>query len=179
MQMFFKHIPNIFPLVVFSAHLEIGLAIAADRADFRCLRANDEVAANAAFPHAFASLFKDLLHFDVLEKLEVAFFVGAFDSANSTELGGEFREAFFFGVLSELDIHVGPFVVFAFSGGLEVCSGTIDAAERSEPEASVFLFVASRAQEDFSELFIAFALGDFSKVRVLVTSLAFTSESSL
>ena len=152
--------------VVFSAHFEVGLTVTADGADFRGLRADDEVAADAAFPHAFAGLFEDLLHLDVLEELEVAFLVGAFDGADGAELGGEFGEAFLFGVLGELDVHVGPFVVFAFSGGLEVGGRGLDAAEGGEPQAGVFLFVAGRRQEDFGELLIAFALGDFGEVRI-------------
>ena len=82
-------------LVVFGTDFKVGLAVAADRADFRSLRADDEVTADAAFPHAFAGLFEDLLHFNVLQKLEIAFFVGLFDGGDSAELGGEFREAFF------------------------------------------------------------------------------------
>ena len=85
--------------------------------------------ADAAFPHAFTGLFEDLLHFDVLEELEIALFMSLFDGADGAELGGEFREAFFFSFLGELDVHVGPFVVFAFSGGLEVGGRGLDAAE--------------------------------------------------
>ena len=165
--------------VVFSAHFEVGLAVTADGADFRGLRADDEVAADAAFPHAFAGLFEDLLHLNVLEELEVAFLVGAFDGADGAELGGEFGKAFLFGVLGELDVHVGPFVVFAFSGGLEVGGRGLDAAEGGEPQAGVFLFVAGRRQEDFGELLVAFTLGDFGEVRVLVAGLAFACEGGL
>ena len=103
----------------------------------------------------------------------VAFLVGTFDGADGAELGGEFGEAFLFGVLGELDVHVGPFVVFAFSGGLEVGGRGLDAAEGGEPQAGVFLFVAGRRQEDFGELLVAFTLGDFGEVRVLVAGLAF------
>ena len=137
------------------------------------------MAADAAFPHAFAGLFEDLLHLNVLEELEVAFLVGAFDGADGAELGGEFGEAFLFGVLGELDVHVGPFVVFAFSGGLEVGGRGLDAAEGGEPQAGVFLFVAGRRQEDFGELLVAFTLGDFGEVRVLVAGLAFACEGGL
>ena len=135
--------------------------------------------ADAAFPHAFAGLFKDLLHFDVLQKLEVAGFVGAFDVADQAELRGDFRKAFGFGFFRKSLVHVGPFVVFAFRGGLEVGGRTLDAAQRVEPEAGVFLFVAGRRQEDFGELFVAFAAGHFGEVRVLVAGLAFTGEGGL
>ena len=43
----------------------------------------------------------------------------------------------------------------------------------------MFLFVAGRLQEDFGELFVAFALGDFGEVRVLVAGLAFAGERGL
>ena len=116
------------------------MAVTADGADFRGLRADDEVAADAAFPHAFAGLFEDLLHLNVLEELEVAFLVGAFDGADGAELGGEFGKAFLFGVLGELDVHVGPFVVFAFSGGLEVGGRGLDAAEGGVNDVLADLF---------------------------------------
>ena len=46
------------------------------------------MAADAAFPHRLAGLFKDLLHFDVLQKLQVAGFVSALDFSDGAEAGG-------------------------------------------------------------------------------------------
>lgn len=43
----------------------------------------------------------------------------------------------------------------------------------------MFLFVARRRQENFSELLVAFALGHFGEVGVLVAGLAFAGEGGL
>ena len=165
--------------VVFGANFEVGLAVAADGAHFGGLVADHKVTANAAFPHVLTGLFEDLVHFDVLQELEVTFFVGAFDVADRTETRGEFGEAFGFRFFGERLVHIGPFVVFAFGGGLEVLGRVADAAQGLEPEAGVFLFVAGGLQEDFRELFVPFALRDFGEVRVLVASLRFAREGGL
>ena len=46
----------------------------ADRADFRSLLADDKMATFSALPHDFLALFENLLGFDVVEKLQIAFF---------------------------------------------------------------------------------------------------------
>ena len=58
----------------------------ADGADFRGLRAYDDVSAVAAFPDLDFALLEHLCRFDVLEKLAVAFFVRFFDGGDHAEL---------------------------------------------------------------------------------------------
>ena len=60
----------------------------AHRADVRRLLPERKVTAFAALPHDFVGLFKEGLYFDVLQKLEIAFFVSLFDGAHGTELRG-------------------------------------------------------------------------------------------
>ena len=102
--------------------------------------------------------------------------MGLFNGGDQTELSSDFREAFFFGSLRETGVHIGPFVVFAFGCSLEIGCRVADAAQEIKPQTGMFLFVASGRQEDFRELFVAFATSDFSKVRVLVAGLGFTGK---
>lgn len=62
----------------------------ADGADFRSARADNEVAALPALPHNDFALLEDFLHFDVVQELEITFFVVLFDGADTAELSGEF-----------------------------------------------------------------------------------------
>ena len=62
-------------LVVLSVHFEVALRVGADRADLRCLSADHDVSAVAAFPNLDFTLFEDFLHLDVLQKGSVALFV--------------------------------------------------------------------------------------------------------
>ena len=148
----------------------------ADRADFRSFGTDNNVTADAAFPHRHFALEEDVLHLNVVEQLTITFFVGLFDGADHTELGSDFREAFFFGFLGKRCIHVGPFVVFAVGCSLQVSGRVADAAQVFKPKLGMFLFIAGRGQEDFRELFIAFVTGNGSEVRVLVAGLRFTGE---
>ena len=148
----------------------------ANRANIRSGIADNDVAADAAFPHRHFTLFKHLLHLNVVQKLAIAFFMGLFNGGDQTELSSDFREAFFFGSLREPGVHIGPFVVFAFGCSLEIGCRVADAAQEIKPQTGMFLFVASGRQEDFRELFIAFAAGNFCKVRVLVAGLGFTGK---
>ena len=149
----------------------------ADRADFRSLLADHEVTAFAALPHDFFALFEDSLHFDVVEKLEVAFFVGLFNGAHGAELLGEFGETFLFGGFGEAFVHVRPFVIFAFGGGLEVGGRVAETFEVLEPDLGVLTLVHGRFHEEFGDLLITFLAGDAGKVVVLVAGLGFTGKS--
>ena len=84
----------------------------------RGLGAHDNVSAVAAFPYLDFALFEDCCGFHVLQEGAVAFFVALLDGGDHTELVGEGLEAFGFGGLREVLVHVGPFVVFAIGGGL-------------------------------------------------------------
>ena len=102
------------------------------------------MSAVAAFPDLDFGLGKHLCKFDVLEKGAVPLFVVLFDGGDETEFGGEFGEAFLFGGLSKLLVHIRPFVVLARRGGCQVFGRVADALEFLEPQLCVFLFVVCR-----------------------------------
>ena len=135
------------------------------------------MSAVAAFPNLDFALFEDLGRFHVLEEGAVAFFVLLFDGGDHAEFLGECGEAFFFGGFCETFVHVGPFVVFAFGGGLQVLGGVADAFEFLEPELRVFLFVVSGFLEQSGNLFKAVLFGAACEVGVLVAGLGFACES--
>ena len=65
----------------------------ANGAHFRSRLADHQVTAFAALPHHFFALFEDLLHLNVVEKLQEAFFMRLFDGADGAELCCEFGKA--------------------------------------------------------------------------------------
>ena len=151
----------------------------ADWADFRGLRAYDDVSAVAAFPDLDFALFEDFCCFDVLEECTVAFFMRFFDGGDHAELLGEGGEAFGFGGLGEAFVHVRPFVVFTVCGSLQVLCGVADAFEFLEPHLGVFLFVVGGFQEQCGDLFKAVFFGAACEVGVLVACLGFAGECGL
>ena len=104
-------------LIILCFQLEIGFRVFANRADFWSEFANDDVPAITAFPNREIIANEDDASFDVFKKLFVTGFVMAFDFADHPEFGGDFLESFAFGDFSEARIHIGPFFVFAISGG--------------------------------------------------------------
>ena len=143
----------------------------ADGADFRSLRADYDVAAVTTFPNLDFAFFEHLCRFHIVEEGAVAFFVHLFDGGDHAELLGESGEAFFFSGFREAFVHVGPFVVFAFGGSLQVLGGVADAFEFLEPKLGVFLFVVSGFLEQSSDLFESVLFGAACKVGVLVAGL--------
>ena len=103
--------------------------------------------------------------------------MGLFNGADRTELRGEFGEAFLFGGLGEAFVHVRPFEVFAFGGGLEVGGRVADAFKVLEPDLGVLTFVHGRFHEELGDLLIAFLAGNAGKVVVLVAGLGFAGKS--
>ena len=74
-------------------------------ADVGGLRAHDDVAAVAAFPHLDLALFEHLRGLHVVQQRAVALLVVLFDGANLAELLGQLREALFLGRLAFLLRH--------------------------------------------------------------------------
>ena len=132
----------------------------------------------ATLPHHFFALFEDLLHFNVVEQLQEAFFVSLFDGAHSTELRGEFCKAFGLGRLCKTFVHVRPFVVFTAGGSLQIFGRVADALQVLEPDLGVLAFVGSRFVKKLGDLLIAFLAGNTGKVVVLVASLRLTGKRS-
>ena len=65
----------------------------ADRADFRSLRADDDVPAVAALPDFDFALFEDLLGFHILQEGAVTLFMVLLDGRNTAELLRQLGEA--------------------------------------------------------------------------------------
>lgn len=164
-------------LVVLSTHLLEGLRMSADRADLGSRLAHAEVAAFTALPHHDFTLGKDLLHFDVLQKLQEALFVSLLDGADGAELSGELCKAFLFGSLGKAFVHVRPFIVFTGSGCLEVLGRVADAVEVLEPDLGMLALVVCGLFEDLGDLLKTFLAGNAGKVGILVAGLGFAGKS--
>ncbi len=151
----------------------------ADRADGRSLLADDDMAAVRALPNHVAVAREDEAFFDVLQQLAVAFFVFLFDFADHFKLTRDFVEAFFTGFLGHLSVHVGPFIIFAVGGSLQVSDGirNFSAHQILEPDLGVFLFVAGGFFKDVGNLDVAFFASLRRKICVFVARLGFSSES--
>ena len=65
----------------------------ADRADLGGFLAHDNVSAVAAFPHGLAGLFKDLLHFYVVQQLAIALLMSFLNGGHGAEPGGQLCKA--------------------------------------------------------------------------------------
>ena len=151
----------------------------AHRACGRSLGADDDVAAVAAFPHLDFALLEHGGRFHVLEEGTVAFFMALFDGGDHAELLGEGGKAFSLGGLREVFVHVGPFVVLAVGGSLQVGSGVADTVEFLEPQLGVFLLVVGSLEEQVCNLFKTILLGATGEVGVLVAGLRFACEGGL
>ena len=148
----------------------------ADGADFRRSGPDVDVAAVAAFPAVFAGADPDLSGLDVGKELAVAFLVAFFNGGNALELSGDVVESFGTGLFGETLVHVGPFLVLAVGGGLQVFDRGTDAAEVLEPQLGVFLFVVRGFEEERGDLFIAVLFCLAGEVGVFVSGLGFAGE---
>ena len=152
----------------------------ADRADLGRLPANHDMSAVGALPYTVAVAGKDQLILDIPEQPAVAFLVLLFDRADHLKQIRDMVEALLTRLLGEGGVHVGPLVVFALCGSLEVGCGIINAAvEQFEPDFRVLLLVCGGFLEDFRNLHIAvlFRLG--GKERVLVACHGFACKCGL
>ena len=120
-------------------NFEISLGMIAGGAYIGSLSTDHDMTAVAAFPNLDLALGKDLSGFNVLKQSAVTLLVVLLDGGDKTELGSQLGEAFLLGGLSEAGVHVGPLVVFAFSGVQQVFGGIADALELLAPHLGVFL----------------------------------------
>ena len=115
----------------------------ADWANLRGIFANDNMSAVTAFPNSKIITDEDDTAFDFVKKLAVALLMMLFDGADSAEFPSNLKEAFFLGDLGKTFIHIGPFIVLAFSSIKKILLGGWDftAVKILEPELSVLFFV--------------------------------------
>ena len=96
--------------------------MSAHGAHLRCLFAYHHMTAVAAHPDGVSLTTEDKGVLDVLQHLAVALLVALLDGTYATELLGDLVESLFLGFLGHAVVHVGPLVVLAFCGSLQVLS---------------------------------------------------------
>ena len=100
------------------------------------------------------------------------------DLGHALEQLGDVVEALFPGGLGEAGVHVGPLVILAGGGVLQVVQGVADAVvEELEPDLGVLLLVVGSLLEDVGDLHVAVLLGLAGVVGVLVPGLGLPGES--
>ena len=153
----------------------------ADWANFWSGFARVNIATVATFPNCNAILLENDAFVEIGKKLEIAFLMFFFDFADFFEQGGDFFEAFFASFFGELGIHVGVFVVFAISSGLEVGGGVVYAAtmQKLVPNFGMLFFVVTGFLEDGRDLLVALFFGLASKKLVFDARLGFAGESGV
>ena len=113
------------------------------------------MSAIAAYPDAIAVAREHQCVLNVLQQLAITCLVGLFNLANLSKLNSQFLETFFLGLLRHTVVHVGPLVVFAFGGNLQVLAGVANLAAMQVliPQLGMFFLVVSRLFEDGRNLF--------------------------
>lgn len=73
-------------------HFKVALAVIADRADLGSRGSHDQVSADTTLPHGLSALFKDLLHFHVVQQFAIPLFVRFFDRGHFAEFFDQFGQ---------------------------------------------------------------------------------------
>jgi len=164
--------------IILGAELEIGLRMAAHRADLRGVLADMDMAAVGAFPDHDGAFFEDFAVLDVLQKLEIALLVGLFDRGDALEFGGDLKEALFPRLFGKGRVHLVPLVMLAGGGGEKVLGRGFDlpAHQIFVPEFGVLLLVAGRLLKDVRDLVEALFSRFAAEIGVLVSGLGFARE---
>ena len=83
------------------------------------------------------------------------------DGSHAAHLGSNLCEALFLGLLCHAVVHVGPLVVFALGGSLQIASGILYGATFKvlEPHLGVLFLIGSCLFKDGSYLLEAVLLG--------------------
>ena len=115
----------------------------ADWAKLRSIFANDDMSAVTAFPDSKVITDEDDTAFDFVKKLAVALLMMLFDGTDGAEFRSDLKEAFFFSDLGKTFIHIGPFIVFAFSSVEKILLGGWDftAVKILEPELGMLFLI--------------------------------------
>ncbi len=151
----------------------------ARRANLRCLLADIDVTAVAAYPHGIlVVILKDNILFQVGKQFAVALFVGFFNTGNTAHGGGNRLKAFRVGGVGKFLIHFGPFIMFTICGVRKVGDsvGDVVIMEQLKPELCVFLFIVCRFLENSGNLFVSIFFSLAGIVGILVAGLTFAGE---
>ena len=140
-------------------------------ADLGGLLAHVDVAAVAALPDHVPVPGEHQAALHIGQQLAVAVLVLLLDLGHFLKQEGDVVEALLLGLLGHGGVHVGPLVVLAGGGGLQVLGGGADAAQQLEPDLGVLLLVGGGLLEDLGDLDIAVLLGLGGEVGVLVAGL--------
>jgi hypothetical protein len=132
----------------------------------------------SALPPNYLVLFKDLSFLQILEQGEVSLLVLFLNFGHFFEEIGNLSEAFVTGYFLKLRIHLGPFVVLAFGGCLQILLSISDSLKEIELPFSVFSLVLGCLQEYPGNLFETLILSYFGKVGILVACLRFADKGS-
>ena len=132
----------------------------ADGAYDRGAGADVDVAAVAADPDLLAHAGEHLGVLDVLEQGAIALLVLLLDGGDALHLLGDGLKALLVRGLGELGVHLGPLVVLAGGGELQVLGGGADLAARHVliPELRMLLLVIGSLGEEGRDLLVAVLL---------------------
>src|SRR3712207_724795 len=124
------------------------------------LLADNNVSAVAAFPDTIVVAAENNAILDVLQQLQVALLVVLLDSGYQLKLGCNLGETFLTGFLGHVGVHVGPLIVLACGGVLEVIHGVTNLAtvQVFEPKFGVFFLIEGCFLEESGYLLVAIFL---------------------
>ena len=136
------------------------------------------MAAVAALPHTHAVAGEHQAALDVLAELQVPGLVLLLNLGNRFELRGDVVKTLFAGDLRKTCVHVGPLVVLAGGGVLEVGHGVGDgpAVQMLVPQLGMLFLIFSRLEENRRDLLKTVLLGAGSIVGILVSRHRFTGK---
>ena len=98
------------------------------------------------------------------------------DLADALKEKGQALETLFLGGLGHLTVHLGPFLVLAGGGGLQISGRIAQPAQLLEPELGMLLLIAGGLFKDGRDLLKALFLGLAGKVGVLVAGHALSGK---
>ena len=175
--------------VVGAQYFKVGLWVVTGRAYLRSIGALMDKATVAAAPDNLVITAEHGAGLKVSQQITVLLLVLLFSNGNVLHYGSNHWEAFLTGNGGILWIHVGPFLVFAISGSLEVgCSVTdyagresgsdfsVTTLEELEQALGVLLFLIGGFFKHGRNQNIAFVLGYGGIVVVAVTGLRLTDK---
>ena len=153
----------------------------AHRANLGSLAADDDVTAVAANPGAIAVAREDEAALDVADELAIALLMMLLDGTDHAELRGDLLEALLVGDLSELVVHVGPLVVLAIGGIVQIRDRVRNSTimQVLEPNLGMLFLVLRSLEEDVRNLNVTLVLRLACVILVLGMGLRLAGKSSL